>query len=314
MKISLLSALALLLGVGLVVFGASAFAQDAVDDQDLPSTYVESDDEYVLDYSDYTVKGFSLSFGGGLFGGVTYLDLQPLGERTAYPINTGDDLGPGDILGFDNLPLEVSRARGSDGYFLFDAAQKEIKSGPAFSGRVGIYIAENFHLDVVGSFASGETELSMVYRGETNDSFTQGQRYYGVDLERNKLPELRNPAAFTDDSFSVLKGGLGLMYDATPARFFGITPRIGFGLGGIINSYSQLDDNTALYLEGTLGLDYKFGRALDIFAQADVTTFAFELDELGYSEMVSYKVFTFGLRWFTDVLPTGVREAHLAGQ
>lgn len=318
MKNSLLPALALLLGIGPVVVCGPAIAQDdtadAVGDQDLPSAYVEPDEEYVLDYSDYTVKGFSLSFGGGLFPGATYLDLQPIGERTTYPINTGDDLGPGDILGFDNLPLEVSRARGSDGLFLFDAAQKEIKSGPCFSGRVGIYIAENFHLDVVGTYATGEVEVSMVYRGETNDYFANGKRYYGVDLERNKPTELQNPAAFTDDGFSVVKGGLGLMYDATPARFFGITPRLGFGLGGIINAYSQLEDKTAFYLEGTIALDYELGHSIDVFAQADLTTFAFELDEIGYSEMVKYSMYTFGVRFFFDVLPPGVREAYVAGQ
>ncbi len=319
MKNSLLPTLALLLGVGLAAVGTPTLAQDetsgsTVGDADLPSAYVAADDEYVLDYSDYTVKGYSLSFGGGTFNGVTYLDLKPLGDRTAYPINTGDKLGAGDILGYDNLPLEVSRARGSDGLFLFNEARKEIKSGPVFSGRVGIYIAEHFHLDMAGSYATGEAEVSMVYRGETNDYFTQGQRYIGPELERNKPPELRNPAAFVDESFSVIKGGIGLMYDAEPARFFGITPRLGFGLGGIINSYSHLKDKTALYLESTLALDFPVTHNLDIFAQADLTTFAFEIEELGYRDMVKYTMFTLGVSWFNDVLPTGVREAHLAGQ
>ncbi len=319
MKNSLFPALALLFGVGLAAVGTPALAQDdtsgaAVGDADLPPAHVAADDEYVLDYSDYTVKGYSLSFGGGIFTGATYLDLQPLGDRTAYPINTGDKLGPGDILGFDNLPLEVSRARGSNGLFLFNEARKEIKSGPAFSGRVGIYIAEHFHLDVVGSYATGEAEVSMVYRGETNDEFTQGQRYIGSELEKNIPLEYRNPTAFVDENFSIIKGGIGLLYDAEPARFFGITPRLGFGLGGIINSYSHLKDKTALYLEGTFALDYPVARNLDVFAQADLSIFAFEIEELGYRDMVKYTMFTFGLTWFNDVLPTGVREAHLAGQ
>jgi len=319
MKNSLFPTLALFLGVGLAAVGTPTLAQDdtsdgAVGDADLPPAYVAATDEYVLDYGDYTVKGYSLSFGGGIFTGATYLDLQPFGDRTAYPRNTGDDLGAGDILGYDNLPLDVSRARGSDDLFLFNEARKEIKSGPAFSGRVGIYVAEHFHLDVVGSYATGEAEVSMVYRGETNDDFTQGQRYIGSELEKNIPLEHRNPAAFVDEGFSVIKGGLGLMYDAEPARFFGITPRLGFGLGGIINSYSHLKDKTALYLEGTFALDYGVARNLDVFVQADLATFAFEIEELGYRDMVKYTTFTFGVTWFNDVLPTGVREAHMAGQ
>lgn len=306
MKISLFPALVLLLGTCAFVCGAPAFAQDAggVGDEELPAGYVESDDAYVLDYGDYTVKGYALSFGGGSFSGATFLDLQPIGPRTTYPINTGEELGPGDILGYNGLPLEQSRARDSENLPLFDEARKEIRSGPAFGGRVGIYVAEHFHLDVVGVYAQGEAVTSMVYRGETNDALQNGRRYTGAELD---------PAAI-DEGFSILKGGVGLMYDAENAKIFGITPRLGFGLGGIINSFSQLEDKTALYLEGTLGLDYEVARNVNVFAQADITTFAFEVDELGYSNMVNYKTFSLGLTWFTSVLPAGVREAHLAGQ
>lgn len=314
MKNSLLSVLALLVGVGTVVVDTPAFAQDAAGDQDLPAATVTTDEEYVLDYSDYTVKGYSLSFGAGMSTGVLYLDLEPYGERTVYPINTGDEMGPGDVLGFDNLPLDQARARagGAEIRYLWDTTQKEIKSGPAFSGRVGIYIAENFHLDVAGTYAMGEAEVSMVYRGETTDYFTNGQRYYGPEMA--SPGDERSPQAYRDEDFSVIKGGVGLMYDAKPAKFFGITPRLGFGLGGIINSYSSIDDKTALYLEGTFALDYSLGRSVNIFAQADLTSFSFEIEELGYKDMTNYTMFTFGLSWFIDVLPPGVREAHTAGR
>jgi hypothetical protein len=115
-----------------------------------------------------------------------------------------------------------------------------------------------------------------------------------------------------DDGYQMYKGGLALMYDATPATFFGIVPRLGFGLGGIINRYSQLPDITGLYLEGNFALNYELLKNFQIGAQADLTNFAFEVEELGYANMVNYVTYSFGITIFLDSLPPDVRAAHNA--
>ena len=51
---------------------------------------------------------------------------------------------------------------------------------------------------------------------------------------------------------------------------------------------------------------------LSLLGQVDLTTFAFDVDELGYSNIVKYTTFTLGLTWFIDVIPANVRAEHLA--
>lgn len=254
----------------------------------------------IRDYSEYTVKAYSIYFSGGYFSGGTYLDLQALGEKTRITEDfPPDELWPNDILGYDGIPLEESRLKRDDGLqYLYTAGRKEIDPGSAFSGGVGIFIADNFHLDVHGTYATGKAVTTMVYQGNNDADPLKGTRVV-VD---------------EDDGYSLLMGGLSLMYDARPATFWGITPRLGFGLGGIINSYSELEDKTGLYLQGTLGLVAGITKSLDIFGQANISSFAFEVDELGYSNMVNYTTFSLGISWFFDVLPPEVRAAHIASQ
>lgn len=132
-------------------------------------------------------------------------------------------------------------------------------------------------------------------------------------------PDRQNPAnewtrveVDEDPGFRSFKGGFSLMYDARPAKVLGATPLIGFGLGGIINRYSELEDKTALYLEGNFGLSFQPMDDLKIIARADLAVFAYEVDELGYSNMVSYKNFTLGAAWFIDTVPAEVRAEHTA--
>ena len=91
---------------------------------------------------------------------------------------------------------------------------------------------------------------------------------------------------------------------------FGVTPRLGFGLGGVINRYSELEDITGLYLQGLFGLEYELFDNLSISGQVDVSTFAFQVEELGYSNMVAYKTYSLGISWFIDVIPPQVRAAR----
>lgn len=258
-------------------------------------------------YEDFTIKGYSLEFYGGYFSGGKYLENQLISERTIIqeggaPIFAFNPDGSG-IPKPNSLSGEGYGVR-DDGSLVYDnnyyrAAHKEIKSGDAFGARIGVYIADHFHLDLLASYQSGKAVTTMLYDPDTFADTTKDAVRIEVD---------------SDDGFKVYKGGLALMYDAEPATFFGIEPRIGFGLGGIINRYSYLEDKTGLYLEGNFGLVKQFSRKVSLTAQADVSTFAFEVDELGYSNMVSYSNFTLGLNYFIDVLPPAVRAGHEAAK
>jgi hypothetical protein len=285
------SILSLLLAVCLLATGSLVLAQDpppeptegtgGTEGTDTLNANIEED----LEWGDYTVKAYTLSIWGGSFGGATYLDNKPLGDRTVLTD------GAGDIIDYDGGVLFVSRDTRH-----YDAAIKEVKPGDAFGGRIGIYIADDFHLDLLASYAAGEAVTSMLYTEEPDFAPNSSVR---VDVD-------------SDPDFKVYKGGLALIYNAKPATFFGIVPRLGFGLGGIINRYSQLEDKTALYLEGNLGLNYELFDKFELGVQADLTTFGFEVDELGYSQMVSYTTYSVGISWFIDRVPEQVRAAHYA--
>ncbi len=238
-----------------------------------------------LQWGDYTVKAYTLSFWGGSSSGATYLELPELYFRTLLTP------GASDVVGYDGEVLPESRQ-----WPKYDAPVKEIKAGDAFGGRIGIYIADDFHLDMLASYAKGEAVTSMIYTEDPDGAPNKSERVV-VD---------------SDPGFKVYKGGLALMYNATPATIFGIVPRLGFGLGGIINRFSVLEDKTALYLEGSLGMHYEVVNNLELGLQVDLTNFAFQVDELGYANMTNYTTYSVGLTWFIDRVPAPVRAAHMA--
>jgi hypothetical protein len=247
-----------------------------------------------LVWKDYKVKGYSLSLYGGRFSGATYLDLMPLGPRTILTP------GAGDIIAYDGSVLIESVDMQNPNALLrhYNAPRKEIEAGTAFGGRIGIYVAEDFHLDLIGNYMSGRALTTMLYNPDSTNPANEWTR---VEVDE-------------DTGFRAFKGGVSLMYDARPATFLGATPLIGFGLGGIINRYSVLEDKTALYLEGNFGLSFQPMDDLKIIARADLAVFAYEVDELGYSNMVSYKNFTVGAAWFIDTVPAEVRAEHNAAR
>jgi hypothetical protein len=202
--------------------------------------------------------------------------------------------GAGDILGYDGNVLIESQDPEH-----FTGAHKEIKSGPAYGGRIGIYISDDFHLDILGTFATGSAVTTM-------REFPEGM---SVNPDNSQRVEVDR-----DDGFKMVKGGLALMYDATPATFFGLVPRLGFGLGGIINRYSELPDVTGLYLEGNFGLNFDLFKNVQLGGQVDLTNFAYEVEELGYANMVNYVTYSLGVTVFLDVVPPEVRAAHMAEQ
>lgn len=282
MKIALSAALSMLLFLGF----SSAWSQ--ADSSAAPDTTaaIEALEEELLDYSDYMAKAYSLTGFYGVFSGTTYLENDRLAENTVYTD------GANDIIGYDGEILEVSTD-----YDHYDAAIKKIESGPAMGVRFGIYANEDFHLDLQGVYATGKAVTSML--------FTPDPENRDVN-ERIVVDE--------DDGYSLIKGGAHLGYDAYPATTWGFTPTLGFGLGGLINRYTVLEDKAALYLEGNFGLKTKIMKNLDLVSQVDLTIFAYDVDELGYSNIVQYTTFSVGLRYFIDVIPDDVKARHLAEQ
>jgi hypothetical protein len=244
-------------------------------------------------YSDFIVKGYSISFSTGHFSGATYLKNWALGDKTFYTDGANDILAyfPSDETG-ESLP--VSTFKDENGNFVYDAAEKEVEPGESYNLKVGIYIADNFHLDLAGSYIQSRASTTMMH-------------YFLDEPELNGREEVD-----ADDGFKIYKGGLALMYDAEPAKFLGITPRLGFGLGGIINRYTELEDKTALYLEANLAFNYRLFKNLDLTGQIDSATFAFDVDELGYSNMIHYTSYSIGACWFINVLPDDILAQHQA--
>jgi hypothetical protein len=240
-----------------------------------------------LEWKDYKVKGYRLSLYGGTFSGATYLDLKALSDRTILTP------GAADVLGYNGEVLIQSVD--TEHYM---APRKQIEPGTAIGGRIGIYLGDDVHLDLVGNYLAGRANTTMLYSRE-------GRSGDGV-WDRIEVD--------ADDGFSAYKGGISMMYDARPATFFGVTPTLGFGLGGVINRFSQLEDKTALYLEGNFGLSIEPKQNLQLVARADLSVFAFKVDELGYSNMVGYRNFTIGAAWFFDTVPADVRAKHVSAK
>ena len=284
----------LLFALGLLLSGPVLRAQEETDD---PAATAPSEEpvpvatvplpEEPLTYEDYSVKAYTLTFFGGQYSGATYLENMELDERTKL---TEDEYA---IVAYNGETLLVSLD--ADHY---TGAHKEINEGPAYGGRIGIYVSDDFHLDILGTYAKGEAITTMLYTPDPENAPDESERIV-VD---------------SDDGYEMMKGGLALMYDATPATFFGIVPQLGFGLGGIINRYSELSDVTGLYLEGNFGLNFELVENFQIGLRADLTNYAYDVEELGYSNMVNFVTYSFGVTWFLDVVPPEVRASHLAEQ
>lgn len=241
--------------------------------------------EKSLAWKDYKVKGYSLSVMGGHFSGATYLDLKPLRPKTVLTD------GAGDVFGYNGEVVIESRDP-----VHYTGARKEVEPGTAFGGRIGVYVADDFHLDLVGNYMSGRAVTTMLHNPDPGIATNPWTR---IEVDE-------------DTGFRTYKGGLSLMYDARPATLWGMTPMIGFGLGGVLNRYTQLADKTALYLEGNFGISMKATENLTIIGRADVAVFAFEVDELGYSNMVTYRNLTVGASWFLDRVPADARAKYEA--
>lgn len=230
-------------------------------------------------YDDYTVKAYTLSVFGGYFSGDTFLSLPPLADRTFV------EPGSNDVMGYDGEWLNLDPN-------IYDAPTKTIESGTGWGTAVGIYLSDAFHLDLSLTFASASATTDML---NSNPQDPENPYVERVD---------------EDSDVKVYTGGVALMYDAHSFRLFGIYPYVGFGLGGVINSFTKLEDKTGFYFRGIGGLKYDISRKFILFGQANLTTFSFPTEELSYTTQVTYFDFYLGLSLFIDVLPADVRAAH----
>jgi hypothetical protein len=138
--------LSLVLTVALLLTAPALMAQE---ETDIPAPPAPTEDqaqqdpvipEEVLTYDDYNVKGYTLTIFGGQTNGAKYLENQDLVERTILTE------GAGDIRAYSGDILRVSQDTEH-----YTGAHKEIEAGPAYGGRIGIYISDDFHLDLTGT-------------------------------------------------------------------------------------------------------------------------------------------------------------------
>ncbi len=277
-----------LCAICLLVGASAVHAQDPVE----PATPAEGavapaapdiDIEPEMTYEDYTIKGYTIAVFGGAFGGDEYLNLPVRGDRTF------EDEGADNVMSYDGDWLIYDRE-------IHDAPVKTLEDGTGFGFKIGSWLNDNVHVDLVFSYVGTEAVLTMV----------------------NKTPD--TPA--TDDTFreemsrdtdvTIFRAGIALAYELRQFELVGIHPYIGFGFGGVITRFSAIDDTGELFFNGTFGLTRPISNDLSIFAQYDMTTFAMDRDELQYTERVNLSDLRVGLSWFIDVVPSGVRALHEA--
>ena len=163
-------------------------------------------------------------------------------------------------------------------------AHRSLESGTTIGGRVGFYLSDEFHLDLVASVTSSKAVTSFLNSDPRN-----------AGNFREQLDE--------DTGFTSYMGGGNLMYDVRSMRILGLMPFAGAGIGGIINRFSQLPDKTALYFQLTGGFIYHINDSVRLNTRFTATTFSFETEELIYAEQVTYASISMGLTWMIDVTP-----------
>ncbi len=272
--------LALLCCLVLGLAAGTAVAQDAAADDPLEADDTAAEPE--LTWDDYKIKAYTVRIFGGQFGGDEYLNLPVKGDRTY--LTEGADL----VMGYDGSFWETDELN----YEIYDGPIKKLEDGYTFGVRVGSYLTDNFHLDLSLSYSATEAVLTMV-NTEEPDNFVR------EEIDR-------------DDSVQIFRGGLEMIYDFDRFELLGIHPYMGFGFGGVINRFSNLEDVSGLYLTGTFGLEHALFADTSAFVQFNLTTFAMSRDELHYTETVSFTDITAGISFFLDVVPGDIRALHEA--
>ncbi len=236
MKLS--TALSLVPTLLLVLGGAAASAQDAPGPAPTAADSAEVEAaEDALDYADYTVKAYSLSVFRGNFSGATYLDLHERAPKTEVSIGVGDNLGAGRRAGLRRpLPGRGPGHRATASCSTTRCRRRSSRVRPT---------------------APASASTSPTISTWTSSAPTPRARPSHVHALRRGDPARRRTWSRTPATWwtrtpasPCTSGGLALNYDARPATFLGLVPRIGFGIGGIINRFTVLEDNTSLVPRG----------------------------------------------------------------
>jgi hypothetical protein len=246
-------------------------------------TVVVADLEPEMVYGDYTIKGYTISVFAGAFSGDEYLNLPLRGERTY------EDEGADNVMSYDGDWLSYNRD-------INDAPVKTLEDATGFGFKVGSWLNDNVHVDLVFSYVSTEAVLTMINKTPETPATD--------DMYREEMSR--------DTDVTVFRAGVGLSYELRQFELLGIHPYVGFGFGGIITGFSAIDDKGELFFNGNFGLTRPVSQNLSIFAQFDLTTFAMSRAELNYTERVNITDARFGLAWFIDVVPAEVRALHEA--
>lgn len=267
--------------LALALSGVPAFAQEAEQESE-PVNPLEADAEAEpeLTWSDYTVKAYSIQLFGGAFGGAEYLNLPVKPDRTY--VAPGSDL----VMSYDGTWWETDELN----YNIYDGPIKTIEDGYTLGLKVASYLADDFHLDLVFSYSATEAVLTMVNLEDPENTFRE-------EIDR-------------DAGVQVFRGALEMTYDFDSFRVLGIYPYLGFGFGGVINRFSNLEDVNGLFLLGTAGLQRHVAGTASVFLEFDFTTFSMGRDELHYTKSVNYTDIAAGVSFFIDRVPPEIRTLH----
>lgn len=244
--------------------------------QDEPAAPAESD---VPEEPTSSIKRFAFSFSAGTYSGATFFELPVQDDRAAV------EQGSHTVTLYNGEELELPDGLTPN---RLDAPRKELESGSFFEGRIGFYLSDNFHIDLMGGLALTEASLSMmeIEFGE------QVGRITGTVED-----------GYRDDSVSSYMGGVQLGYDGHTLKTLGLTPNFGMGLGGVINRFSVLEDKTALFFQLYGELMLPLSSNLQVKGRVTATSYSFQTEEVHYTEQLTTTTMTLGLTWLLDANP-----------
>lgn len=225
------------------------------------------------------IKKVAISFSGGSYSGATFFQLPVQDDRAAI------EQGSHFVTLYNGEEVELPDGLTPN---RLDAPRKEIESGQFFEGRIGFYLDDSFHIDLMAGLALSEANLSLV---EIEDGMILG-RITGTEAE-----------GYRDGGFSSYMGGVQLGYDGHALKTLGVTPNFGMGLGGVINRFTVLEDKTALFFQlfGELSVPIKSG--LLAKGRVTATSYSFQTEEVTYTEQLTTTTLTLGFTWLFDVHP-----------
>ncbi len=239
-----------------------------------------ADDTALPDAPTSAIKRIAISFSGGTYSGATFFKLPPLDDRAQLEEGTniitlfnGEELDLG-----EEVPVDEG----------FGAPVKKIDSGHFVEGRIGFYLNESFHLDLVGGLVLADASLSVL-------------QYDGGEPLGRITGTVEN--GFLDTGHTAFMGGFQFGYDGHQLKKFGLTPNFGLGFGGIIDRFTVLEDKTALFFQLFGELSYPAFDNIEIRARVTTTTYSFRTEEVRYTEQITASNFTLGFTWLFDANP-----------